>query len=181
MDDARTDGRPLADRARTTDHHAPATTAHHAPAHTRATASSTPDALHSSEAAGRGIRISRVLLLAYALALAVVALWPVPVDRGIGGPLQAISAAVPWLSYEVMEFSANVLLFVPFGVLLALVLPRRRVLVVPIALVATLLIESAQALLLAERTPALSDILANTLGAALGLLIAVLVARSRTR
>lgn len=124
----------------------------------------------------RSIRIARSLLIAYALTLALIAFWPVPVDSGAGPLLGAITRAIPWLTYELLEFSANVLLFVPFGVLLAIVLPLRRMLVLPAALGATVVIESVQALLLTGRTPALSDIVANMLGAAIGLGIVMVIA-----
>jgi len=109
--------------------------------------------------------------------LALIAFWPTPVDRGASGLLEAITRAIPWLTYDVIETTANVALFVPFGVLLALVLPLHRGLVVPIALATTLVIESGQALLLSERTPSLRDIVANVLGAAIGLAIVHLMER----
>lgn len=111
--------------------------------------------------------------------LALIAFWPTPVDRGASGLLEVITRAIPWLTYAVIETTANVALFVPFGVLLALVLPLHRGLVVPIALATTLVIESGQALLLSERTPSLRDIVANVLGAAIGLAIVHLIERRR--
>ncbi|MDQ7878323.1 VanZ family protein [Microbacterium sp. QXD-8] len=124
----------------------------------------------------RGIR----LLVAYAVVLMLIAFWPVPVDRGASGFLRSISTAVPWLTYDVIETTANVLLFVPFGVLLALALPLQRGLVVPLALATTLVIESGQALFLAERTLSLRDVVANVIGAAIGLVIAMLIERRKT-
>ncbi|MEV5071083.1 VanZ family protein [Microbacterium sp. LMI12-1-1.1] len=130
-------------------------------------------AVHVRRGQRRGIR----LLVVYAVMLALIAFWPVPVDRGASGFLRAISSVVPWLTYDVIETAANVLLFVPFGVLLALALPLQRGLVVPLALATTLVIESGQALLLAERTPSLRDIVANVLGATIGLAIVQLIER----
>jgi len=140
----------------------------------------TPSAAAPAPVARTGWRDPRRWLAIYAIALAAVAFWPVPVDSGMGGLLAAISAAVPWLSYAVIEVTANVVLFVPLGTLLAMVLPRRRWLVVPIAAVVTVLIELAQAIFLAQRTPSLRDILANTLGAVIGLAI-VVVSERRSR
>lgn len=125
------------------------------------------------------IRDMRLWLGAYAVALAMIAFWPVPVDSGAGPLLRAITAAVPWLTYDLIEFSANVLLFVPLGALLALVIPRRRMLVLPVALFSTIIIEAGQALLLSARTPSLRDIVANFSGAAIGLLIVWLLERRR--
>jgi hypothetical protein len=118
-------------------------------------------------AQGRGIR----LLLIYGAMLALIAFWPVPVDRGAAGLLRTITRTVPWLTYGVIETTANVLLFVPLGMLLALALPLHRGLVVPIALATTLVIESGQALLLTQRTPSLRDIVANVIGAMIGLAV----------
>ncbi|MFC8682656.1 VanZ family protein [Microbacterium ureisolvens] len=128
-------------------------------------------------AQGRGIR----LLLLYGVMLALIAFWPVPVDRGASGVLEAITRAVPWMTYSLIETAANVALFVPFGVLLALVLPLHRGLVVSIAFATTLLIESGQALFLAERTPSLRDVVANVVGAAIGLAIVLVVERRSGR
>lgn len=122
-------------------------------------------------------RIGLRLLALYAAALALIAFWPTPVDRGATGLLREIARVVPLLSYDVVEFTANIALFVPLGVLLALALPRRRVLVLPIALVVTSAIEVGQAVFLAERTASVRDVVANTAGAGLGLLLAVIAER----
>lgn len=101
-------------------------------------------------------------------------MWPVPVDSGATGLLNLISRAFPVFTYARIEFGANILLFVPLGVLLALIL-RQRFLIVPIALVTTVAIESLQALLLDQRTPSVMDIVANLAGAAFGLLVVTFV------
>lgn len=121
----------------------------------------------------------RVQIAVYGVVLALIAFWPSPVDQGAGPFLRTITRAMPWLTYDVIEFSANVVLFLPLGVILALALPTRRVLVVPIALGVTILIEAGQAVLLAQRTPSLRDVLANTLGAVIGLLLVVVIERIR--
>lgn len=127
------------------------------------------------------VRVGIPLLAVYAVGLAVIAFWPEPVDRGASGLLRAIARVVPLLTYPVVEFTANVLLFVPLGILLAFALPRARLWVVPIALAVTGCIEAAQGLFLAARTPSLADVLANTLGAAIGLAVAVVVERLARR
>ncbi|WP_347978080.1 VanZ family protein [Microbacterium sp. ProA8] len=131
--------------------------------------------------AARRVRFGIPLLILYGVALALIAFWPVPVDREMTGLLRALARAVPLLSYDVVEFGANVLLFVPLGILLALAMPRHRPLVVPVALVVTGAIEAGQALFLDERTASLRDVLANTLGAAAGLLIVVIAERNSSR
>ena len=124
--------------------------------------------------------VARAALIAYAIILAMIALWPVPVDSGAGDFLRAVHQVFPALTYERIEFSANILLFVPLGVLLMLIL-RRRYLILPIALVVTAGIESAQALLLDRRTPSMTDIIANTTGACIGMLIIAVVETVRAR
>nr|WP_281370332.1 VanZ family protein [Microbacterium pseudoresistens] len=71
-------------------------------------------------------------------------------------------------AYTIMEFLANVALFVPLGLLLALAWPRLRMWLIIIAgLVASSTIELVQ-MTLPSRFPTLSDVAANTLGTAIG-------------
>ncbi|GAA3930796.1 hypothetical protein GCM10022383_06740 [Microbacterium soli] len=117
----------------------------------------------------------------YGVVLVLIAFWPVPVDAGAGGLLRSITASFPVLTYPRIEFGANILLFVPFGVGLALLLPSQRHLVLPSALLASLTIEAGQAVFLAQRTFSLYDILANAAGAALGLVGLVVIESLRRR
>jgi len=119
-------------------------------------------------------------LLVYAIALAVVAFWPQHVDQGMGFFLKAVTHYLPILTYNRIEFGSNVLLFVPLGILLAILLPGRRYVVMPIGFVVSLTIESMQGIFLAGRTSSISDLIANTAGACIGLL-AVEVAESIRR
>lgn len=134
-----------------------------------------------SARAGRVLRASRIWLGAYVAVLAGIAFWPTHVDADARPFLASITELIPWLSYGVIEFTANILLFVPLGVLCTLVLRRRAVLVVPIALLVTVAIEAGQALLLPDRTAALSDIIANVAGAAVGQLLVLGVRFLRRR
>lgn len=115
-------------------------------------------------------RAARILLALYIVALTLIAIWPVPVDRGAGPALRLIGRIIPILTYARIEFASNILLFVPLGVLLALILSRRY-LVVPIAFVTTVVIESVQGIALALRTPSVMDVVANVTGACIGLLL----------
>ncbi|MFS0712966.1 VanZ family protein [Microbacterium sp. 2P01SA-2] len=117
-------------------------------------------------------RVARALLIVYVVVLALIAFWPTPVDRDAGPILRAITSAVPWLTYARIEFAANIALFVPFGWCAALGWPRWQAYVIPAGLVISLAIEAAQGVLLAERTASVWDVVANTLGAAAGWLIA---------
>jgi len=135
----------------------------------------------ASRSRASALRDPRLWLGAYAVALAAIAFWPVPVDAGASGLLRAISRAVPWLTYDVIEFTANVLLFAPLGALLAMVLWQSRWLALLLALATTIVIECVQALFLELRTPSVRDVVANFVGAAIGILIVVLMERRRAR
>lgn len=94
-------------------------------------------------------------------------------------PIDAVSRRLPAITRPRVEFAANVALFVPFGVLLPLILRRSLELVLPIALVATVTIECGQALLLSHRVPSVLDIVANVTGASIGMLVLALWRRMR--
>lgn len=55
------------------------------------------------------------LLAAYGAILAVVGLWPVPVDRQLKAWVVAIGKVVPVVTYPPVESLANVALFVPWA------------------------------------------------------------------
>lgn len=122
-----------------------------------------------------------ILIAVYLAAVAVITLDPVP-GNPAGNPLLRsllrLVSSVPgfgWVDFDVAEFSANVLLFVPMGVLFTLLLGRWRWwLALAIGTAATLLIEFAQ-LFLPARFSTASDLVANTLGTLLGIGIAFLV------
>lgn len=122
---------------------------------------------------------SRWLLLAtgaYALALALIGLWKTPVDRGV--PVTSFAPVRwtadlfgldPYQAYSAVESSANVVLFVPLGVLVLLWWPRWGWLhAVGLAFATTVTIEVLQQVLRPERFASLSDVVANTLGGAIG-------------
>ena len=126
-------------------------------------------------------------LLAYGALLAAVGLWPTPVDRPLDPLLFRVLGAIarfgvrPLDAYGVIEFTANVALFVPPALLLVLVMGVRRWWLAPLAgMLCSILIELAQHLLLPARFATLSDVIANTLGALIGTgLGALLIARRR--
>ena len=70
---------------------------------------------------------------------------------------------------------ANIMMFVPFGVLFPARWPRRRRWTIPGALVLALAIEITQLVFLPWRTPSVADIGWNTVGAALGFALWTLV------
>ena len=131
---------------------------------------------------GRPSTTAPVLVLAgYLLALAVIAFWPTPVDAGVAPVIDALSRRLPAITRPRVEFAANVALFVPFGVLLPLILRGAKELVLPIALVATVTIECTQALVLQARVPSVLDIVANVTGASVGMLGLAVWQRVRRR
>jgi hypothetical protein len=124
------------------------------------------------------LRRGSTWLVGYVIILAVIGFWPQHVDKPYGRIIQKIEF-VPLLTYQRLEFGANVLLFVPFGFLLSMTLRRKQHLVVPLAFLVSLLIESVQAIALAGRTPSVTDLVANTAGACIGLVALAGVDRLR--
>lgn len=123
-------------------------------------------------------RFTVFLAAAYLLALAMIAFWPTPVDRPVSGSLASV---IGWLhahgmpsfiGYNKFEFGANILLFVPFGYIAA-AWTRKWWHPLAAGFSASCLIELGQALLLPNRFASLLDIVANTVGAALGIFIHV--------
>lgn len=132
--------------------------------------------------------VVRLLLAMYTAAVAVIAFWPVPVDQGVRLGVLRFSAFVRGngfigLQYEHIEFTANLLMFIPLGLLLTLALrPRSAPWLPPIAcLIASAVIELVQYTLLPQRFTTVSDLVANTLGGASGWLIALAVVRLAKR
>ena len=126
------------------------------------------------------LRNPHTWLVLYLVILAAIAFWPTHVDERMGPFLRWVTRAISWLTYDRIEFAANIALFVPFGVLLMLIL-NHRYLVLPIALVATVGIETVQSFMGGRRTPSFTDVVANTAGACVGMLIVALVQWLRGR
>lgn len=119
---------------------------------------------------------ARALLALYLAGLALVAFWPTPVDRPVAGRLQTVlfalhAAGLPELiNYNFVEFSSNILMFAPIGVLAALAFPtfhRGRIVLAGFA--ASCCMELGQQLFLHDRFSSAMDIVANTAGAMLGI------------
>jgi len=118
---------------------------------------------------------ARILLIACVVTVAVIVLWPGPPAADAQHALRDFLARAHrgwlprWVSFGLIEWSSNVLMFLPIGFLGALaVRPSRRWWVVPAAAVASVVIEFTQQALLPARTASLADVLANTLGALIG-------------
>ena len=127
---------------------------------------------------------SRRLVLAtglYAVALALIGLWKTPVDRGVPvtdfAPVRWLTDLLdlqPWQAYDLVETSANVVLFVPLGILVLLWFRSWSLFAaVGVAFATTVTIELLQQALRPERFASLSDVVANTLGWLIGGLMVV--------
>ncbi|GAP56015.1 UDP-2-acetamido-3-amino-2,3-dideoxy-D-glucuronate N-acetyltransferase, partial [Arthrobacter sp. Hiyo6] len=128
-----------------------------------------------------------ILLGLYLAALACIAFWPTPVDRPLAGFLGDMLTVLhrypltAGIRYGHVEGVANVILFTPFGLLIALLLPPRRWwLAVLTGLLASTGIETVQYFLLSQRQASIRDIANNTLGALLGAVVCRLMRRWRS-
>jgi len=128
-----------------------------------------------------------VLVVALAVALLFISLWPTHVDRGLDLPSRwpvrlliedvRMSRATV---YQVVEALANVALYMPLGLLARICLPRLNGwIVIGLGGLTSACFESLQAVLPIDRTPSIADVAANTLGVALGWWIAGQVVRDR--
>lgn len=108
--------------------------------------------------------------------LALIAFWPNSVTRGVdlGDELNAIGLG--WMTYEQLESVANVILFIPFGLLIALMIPTRRWWILAVGIVvAAFAIEFGQAVFLPRRVATLADVIANVTGGMIGLGLAGII------
>lgn len=105
-------------------------------------------------------------------------LWPDPGDPGDGWP----SATLAWLhalglphavDMVAVEAAANVAMFVPLGALLALATRLRPGAAVAVGAAFSVLIELTQLTLLPHRFATVQDVVMNSLGALLGVALAV--------
>lgn len=132
-------------------------------------------------------RRRRALLVAasalYAFGLWWMTLRPTPYDDGTAGVLRvflellASSPVTAWATFDVVEFAANVAMFLPFGVL-AILWGGAWWVGILSGFAASAAIETSQALFLPTRVADVRDLVANTLGAALGVVVGLLVVRS---
>ena len=119
-------------------------------------------------------RVLRITLLGDVAAVLLITQWPDPPDPGSLGWLQR---ALAWLhdnglpgavDLPVVEALANVVMFVPLGLLLPVATRTRPWLAVPAGAGFSALIELSQLAFLPHRVASIQDVVMNTLGAALG-------------
>lgn len=125
-----------------------------------------------------------VCTIALALLIGFIVFWPAPQDAGSGEGLRAwldawhAGGGPAWIDYDLIEFVANIVMFIPVGVVAwwwAPSIPRA----VLFGLGASCLIESVQGLFLPERVADWRDLVANTSGAVFGAVLAHVVVRRR--
>lgn len=115
----------------------------------------------------------------YGVVLLVIGFWPSPVDEGVdvldSWPVRALVrlGLTPIDGYTAVEVAANVVLFVPFG-WVGMTLVRRATWwgVTACGCLASVGLEVGQQLLRPDRFATTSDLVANTVGAFLGSVLA---------
>lgn len=126
---------------------------------------------------GRRIIAARWALLAYILVLGALVLLPtspMEIVRAIAGALRGAGA---WFVRDGwVEFGANIVMFVPLGLLMTLSLRSKAIWGVVAAGALSLFIELAQ-VILPSRVASPRDLLANVIGALVGYALAHLLTR----
>jgi len=121
------------------------------------------------------------LIVCFGLVL-LATMWPTPLDQGYGAAVEKFLAVlhrngIPlWFGYHKFEFSANILMFMPLGFLVCLLLPAKvwwlALVICPMLSVG---IELTQAAALSARFATVSDVIANSIGALIGIFLAVVL------
>ncbi|MGP5699917.1 VanZ family protein [Glutamicibacter arilaitensis] len=119
-------------------------------------------------------RITLIVFVLYCILVCLVGFWPTPIDGSMGG---AVESALSWLhrhgmpkfiDYNFIEFSSNILFFVPMGMIMGLWI-KRKIATILISTYVSIAIEVIQELVLPQRFSTVFDIVANTFGSAIGL------------
>ena len=116
-----------------------------------------------------------------------ITLGPQPIDTGNGywlwRALQFFSSheSTRWLTYDRVEFLSNVAMFVPIGIFFVLLFGRRLWFMSVISgVLLTLTIEFAQRFI-PGRISDVRDLVANSLGTAVGVLLALVLTQAKAR
>lgn len=128
-----------------------------------------------------------VATFGYLAVVAWVTLGPQPLDdQGRGVLLRVIRLlqgreATDWVTYDGVEFAANVVMFVPLGLMFVLLLGRARWWVaIVLAVLLTAGIEAAQ-LVLPGRVTDVRDLASNSIGAVVGVFVALVITWPKAR
>lgn len=122
-----------------------------------------------------------IVAAVYLVALGIILLWPDHLDRHAGAAYALLYRLFPGATGETMDFGLNVVLFIPFGVVLSAILRGHPWRLLGIAWVVPLLVEIVQGVFLPGRTSSALDVAANTLGGLIGAVSAVVAGRLLTR
>ncbi|MBG6053915.1 glycopeptide antibiotics resistance protein [Salinibacterium sp. CAN_S4] len=126
------------------------------------------------------------MTLAYLAVVAWLTLTPssTGLESGMLDRLAAFLARFPetsWFTFLRLEFIANVAMFVPFGVFFVLLFGRRQWwLAIIVGMVMTLAIEGVQQII-PGRVPDVRDLVANSVGTTVGVLLALALTATRAR
>ena len=128
------------------------------------------------------VTLASILLLAYVGVVLVATLSPTPLDQGYESAVAKFLSVlhrngVPlWFGYNRLEFTANIVMFIPLGFLCVMLLPA-RVWWVALAVcpASSLAIELMQATALSSRFATITDVIANSLGSVVGIMFAVVL------
>jgi glycopeptide antibiotics resistance protein len=137
----------------------------------------------------RRSRPLRLATLAWLALIALITLTSAPYPAGEPNALIrgiiAFLASTPltgWFDFDVAEFTANVLLFVPLGALIAAQLPAgRRLWAAAIGLGVSAAVETAQLLWLPTRVSDVQDLVSNGSGSLIGALLTIALLRFSPR
>lgn len=131
--------------------------------------------------AGITRRISVILGIPFLLGLAALTLSPSRVEQTAPALLDEVlrilrdDLAWTWMGFNTLEVLANILVFVPVGILAFLLVPRRFwLLAFLVGPLLSLAIEGVQWAALPARAATLADVLANSAGATIGVGLAVI-------
>jgi len=128
-----------------------------------------------------------VLTLLYLGGVAWITLGPQPQVASKDGIVMQVlrilweHPATDWITYSAVEFTANIAMFLPIGLFFLLLFGRSRWwLAMGIPFLMTLCIETAQ-IWIPGRVSDIRDVISNTLGAVVGVLLGLAITAPRAR
>jgi glycopeptide antibiotics resistance protein len=131
--------------------------------------------------------ILSTLTLIYLAVVGWVTLGPQPFDERSGGWIYRLldffqaHAVTDWITYDRLEFISNVAMFVPIGLFFLLLFGRRQWwLAILVGFVMTLGIEAAQ-LYIPGRVSDIRDVVSNTTGAIVGVVLGLILTAPKAR
>ena len=121
-------------------------------------------------------------LLFYAAIVLAATMWPTPLDSGFESSITRFldvlhrNGMPMWFGYNKLEFSANIVMFIPLGFLVSMLLPVRLWwLALVICPGMSIMIELIQGAVLAGRFATVNDVIANSTGALIGAIVAMTI------